>query len=74
MTKKGVAKSVLLSEPYARRYFVLKDTYLFYYTSRDEYRTDVSAAIKSKPIDIEKYIVEHVVEGNNMFKILLQVN
>ena len=72
MTKKGISVSSLFNDPYARRYFVLKGRYLFYYSTRQEYRDDPTAAIKSKPIDIVGYNVNRVVEGNS-FKLLLEV-
>ena len=56
MLKEGVRGGAMLSDPYKRRYFVLRDGgYLSYYKSHQDFKDDSERAIKSKPINLADY-------------------
>jgi hypothetical protein len=51
LTKKGETTG-LLTEPWTRRYFVLQDSDLYYYRSREDFQFDPKNSIKNRPIDL----------------------
>ena len=57
LTKKGNPKNPLNKDPWARRYFVLKGSNLFYYISREIFENDPSKTVKNRPVELLGYSV-----------------
>ncbi len=74
LTKKGIAVSNLFGDPWARRFFVLKEGNLFYYKNKMEYERGEDNSIKNRPIILLGYSVTKTINNEQPYSFNLQVN
>ena len=59
---------------WARRYFVLQGSDMFYYKSREDFEKDPSLSIKNRPISVSNYVVKRVSQSDSPpYEFILQV-
>lgn len=64
MSKESNTKNILSSDSWNRRFFVLKESELYYYKSREDFESDPSKSIKNRPISVVGYQVRSLSNGH----------
>ena len=59
LTKKSGSSGHIFSDPWVRCYYVLHNSDLYYYKSKEDYDLDPKKTIKSRPVNISQYFLKY---------------
>lgn len=59
LTQKSNSSSLIFSDPWVRRYYVLHKSDLYYYKNKEDYDLDPKKTIKNRPVNISQYAISY---------------